>query len=161
MITYLFDDWDAFYSQSIIFKIFKIYCIFRQIIQKEISKRPQMYRDVYMMNISELLDSQRQLCFLNKSAVNEYTCHRKHDWSFLDIISRAILSVKRFERWNILLCYNLNDIFAYHIHQKVIDESRFEWFLENHVFSQYNLYSGLRFVLMINNASIHYHSMRF
>ena len=27
-----------------------------------------------MMNISELLDSQRQLCFLNEFAINEHTC---------------------------------------------------------------------------------------
>ena len=73
MIIYLFDDWNAFCSQSIIFKTLKIHRIFRKIIQKKILKRSHMCRDVYMMNISKLLDSQRQLCFLNKSAINKHT----------------------------------------------------------------------------------------
>ena len=73
MITYLFDDWGAFCSQSIIFKTFKIYRTFRKIIQKKALKRSHMCRDVYMMNISKLLDSQHQLRFLNESAVNEHT----------------------------------------------------------------------------------------
>ena len=126
MIIYLFDDWSAFCSQLIIFKALKTYRIFRKIIQKKILKRSQRYRDVYMINISKLFDPQRQLCFLNEFAINEHTCHRKHDWFSFDIISRAILSVKRFKQWNILLCYDLSGIFAYHIHQKFINESRFE-----------------------------------
>ena len=98
MIIYLFDDWGAFCNQSIIFKTFKIYRIFKKIIQKKTLERSQMCRDVYIMNISDLLDSQRQLCFLNKFAVNEHTCHWKHDWFFFDIVSRVILLVKHFER---------------------------------------------------------------
>ena len=161
MIIYLFDDWGAFCSQSIIFKTLKTHRIFRKIIQKKALKRSKMCRNASMMNISELLDSQRQLYFWNESAVNEHTCHRKHDWFSFDIISQVILLVKRFKRWNILFCYDLNNIFAYHIHQRIIDESRFEWILENHILLQCNSYSGLKFVLMMNNASIHHHSMSF
>ena len=131
MIIYLFNNWDAFCSQSIIFKTLKTHRIFRKIIQEKALKRSQM--NTYMMNISESFNSQRQLCFLNESATNEHTCYRKHNWSFFDITLRVILSIKRFERWSILLCYDLSNIFAYHIHQKIIDELRFEEFFKNHV----------------------------
>ena len=73
MIIYLFDDWGAFCNQSIIFKAFKIHRIFRKIIQKKTLERSHMCRDVYIINISEFLDSQRQLCFLNESAANKHT----------------------------------------------------------------------------------------
>ena len=116
MIIYLFNDWGAFCSQLIIFKALKIHCIFRKIIQKKALKRSQMCRNVYIMNTSKSLNSQCQLCFLNEFAVNEHTCHRKHDWFSFDITSRITLSVQHSERWNILFRYDLSNIFTYHVH---------------------------------------------
>ena len=48
-----------------------------------------MYRNVYMVNISELFNLQRRLYFLNESAVNEHTYYRKYNWFSFDIISLA------------------------------------------------------------------------
>ena len=161
MITYLFDEWGTFCSQPTISKALKIHRISTKIIQEEALKRSQICRDEYMKNISELSDPQSQLCFLDESAANEHTCHRKHGWSRFDITPRASLSIKRSERWSILPCYDTSGIFAYHIQQGVIDGACFEWFLENHVLPQCNPYPGPRSVLVMDNALIHHHPVSF
>jgi hypothetical protein len=110
-----------------------------------------------MLEISELSDPQNQICYLDESAANEHTCHRKHGWSPYGVTSRAILSVKRSERHSVLSVYTINGIIIYHIHQGAIDGSRFEWFLANEVLPRCNPYPGPRFVLFIDNASVHIH----
>lgn len=159
MITYLYDDWSILCSQSTVSKTLKSNRIFKKIIQRKALERSQQCRDDYMVSISELSDSQHQLCFLDESVANEHICHRKHGWSLFGITSRIILPVKRSERHSVLPCYDVIGIMCHHIYQGAIDGSRFEWFLDNYVLPRCNPYPGSRSVLVMDNASIHRHSV--
>lgn len=157
MIAYLYDDWNLLCSQPTVSRTLRSNRISRKIIQREALERSQQCRDDYMVSISELSNPQHQLCFLDESAANEHTCHRKHGWSLFGITPRVILPVKRSERHSVLPCYSIDGIMCYHIHQGAIDGPRFEWFLDNHVLPRCNPYPGPKSVLVMDNASIHRH----
>ncbi len=157
IILYLFDDWKILCSQPTISRALKEHRISRKIIQKEALERSQLARNNYMLEISELSNPQNQICYLDESVANEHACHRKHGWSPYGVTPRAILPVKRSERHSVLPVYTINGILTYHIHQGGIDGPRFEWFLANEVLPLCNPYPGPRFVLIMDNESVHIH----
>ena len=99
--------------------------------QREALERSQLCRNNYVLELSELRDD--MLCFLDETAGNEYTLHRKYGWAPFGITPRAIRPVKRSERYSVLPAYTKDGILAYHITQGSIDGVRFEWFLRNEV----------------------------
>ena len=126
----------------------------RQIMKKKVLKKSQIYRNAYIFRISEFNND--QLMFLNENAINEHIMNQKHDWSSFEIAFSVIWSVKKLKKFNVLFVYTLNEILAYHIHQKLIINARFEWFFRKKIFFRYNAFFDFNSMLMMNNASIHH-----
>ncbi len=157
MLYYLFNDWDIIVALLILFNALKIMKINRKCLKRKTLKRSQKCRNLYFLDVSQF--THEMLVFLNESAVNKHTMHRKHDWVLYDISSRIIWSVKRSERWSILLIYCSDDILIKHIHQRDISEARFEWFLMNEILSRCSRFSEFKSMLILDNASVHHTQM--
>ena len=154
MLYYLFDDWDLIVALFTLFNALKIMKINRKCLKRKTLKRSQKCRNLYFLDVNQF--THEMLMFLNESAVNEHTMHRKRDWTLYDISSRIIRSVKRSERWSILLIYCSDDILIRHIHQRDISEARFEWFLMNKILSRCSRFSEFKSMLILDNASVHH-----
>jgi len=157
MLYYLFDDWDIIVALFTLFNALKIMKINRKCLKREALKRSQKCRNLYFLDVSQF--THEMLVFLNESAVNEHTMHRKRDWTLYDISSRIIWPVKRSERWSILLIYCSDDILIRHIHQRNISEAHFEWFLTNEILSRCSRFSESKSMLILDNASVHHTQM--
>ena len=155
MILYLYDDWSIVCDEETISKVLKHYEISKKKIQRETLKRSQTCRDSYMLQLFEFTND--QLCFLDEIVVNEHTLHRKRAWVVVEATSRIIRLVKKSKKFSFLLVYTKDEIMTYHIVQKNYIQILFEWFLKQKILSQCNVFSEFRFVLIMNNASIHYH----
>ncbi len=79
MLYYLFDDWDLIVALSTLFNALKIMKINRKCLKREALKRLQKCRNLYFLDVSQF--THEMLVFLNESAVNEHTMHRKRDWA--------------------------------------------------------------------------------
>ena len=154
MLYYLFDDWDLIVALSTLFNALKIMKINRKCLKREALKRLQKCRNLYFLDVSQF--THEMLVFLNESAVNEHTMHRKRGWALYDISSRIIRPVKRSERWSILSIYCSDDILIRHIHQRDISEARFKWFLINEILSRCSRFSESKSMLILDNASVHH-----
>ncbi len=157
MLYYLFDDWDIIIALFTLFNALKIMKINRKCLKRKTLKRSQKCRNLYFLNVSQF--THEMLMFLNESAVNEHTMHRKHDWTLYDISSRIIRSVKRSKTWSILSIYCSDNILIKHIHQRSISEAHFEWFLTNEILSRCSHFSEFKSMLILNNASVHHTQM--
>jgi hypothetical protein len=94
--------------------------------------------------------------FLNENAINKYTMNKKHEWVSFEISFTIIQSIKKFERYSVLLTYCVDDILATYIYQDLIDVCRFEWFFKKKVLSRCNVFLDLKSMLIMNNAFIHH-----
>ncbi len=157
MLYYLFDDWNIIIILFILFNTLKIMKINWKCLKRETLKRLQKCWNLYFLDVSQF--THEMLVFLNESAVNEHMMHRKHDWALYDISSCIIQSVKRSERWSILLIYCFDDILIKHIHQRDISEARFEWFLMNEILSRCSHFSKFKSMLILDNTSVHHTQM--
>ncbi len=157
MLYYLFDDWDIIIALFTLFNALKIMKINRKCLKRKTLKRSQKCQNLYFLNVSQF--THEMLMFLNESAVNEHTMHRKHDWTLYDISSRIIRSVKRSKRWSILSIYCSDNILIKHIHQRSISEAHFEWFLTNEILSRCSHFSEFKSMLILDNASVHHTQM--
>ena len=58
-----------------------------------------------------------QLLFLDESAANERTGHRKYEWAPSDVTSHLYELIKRSERWSILPAYTSTGMLVWEIVQ--------------------------------------------
>jgi hypothetical protein len=150
MLYYLFDDWSIIVALSTLSNALKVMKINRKCLQREALIRSQECRNLYFLDVSQF--THEMLVFLDESAANDHTMHRKRGWAPYDISSR----VKRSERWSILPAYCSDGILARHIHQGEISEACFEWFLANEVLPRCSRFPGPKSVLILDNASVHH-----
>ena len=154
MEYYLFDDWGITVSQSTISKALKSMKINTKCLKREALERSQECRNMYFLDISQFTHD--MLIYLDESAANEHTMHRKRGWAEYGVSPRVIKPVKRSERWSILPAYCSDGILAKHIHQGDISEARFEWFLVNEVLPKCSPFPGPKSVVVLDNASVHH-----
>ena len=150
MLYYLFDDWSITVALSTLSNALKVMKINRKCLQREALIRSQECRNLYFLDVSQF--THEMLVFLDESAANDHTMHRKRGWAPYDISSR----VKQSERWSILPAYCSDGILARHIHQGEISEACFEWFLANEVLPRCSRFPGPKSVLILDNASVHH-----
>ncbi len=96
MLYYLFNDWDIIIALFTLFNALKIMKINWKCLKWKTLKRSHKCQNLYFLDVSQF--THEMLMFLNESAVNEHTMHRKRDWVLYDISSRIIQSVKRSEK---------------------------------------------------------------
>ncbi len=154
MQYYLFDDWNLTVSQATVSKVLKAMKINRKCLKREALERSQECRNMYFTEVSPF--GHEMLVFLDESAANEHTMHRKRGWASYGISPRIIRPVKRSERWSILPAYCSDGILAKHIHQGSISGARFEWFLTNEILPRCSRFPRPKSVLILDNASVHH-----
>jgi len=154
MLYYLFDDWGITVALSTLSNALKAMKINRKCLKREALERSQECRNLYFLDVSQF--THEMLVFLDESAANEHTMHRKRGWAPYGISPRIIRPVKRSERWSILPAYCSDGILAKHIHQGGISGARFEWFLANEVLPRCSRFPGPKSVLILDNASVHH-----
>jgi len=96
MLYYVFDDWGITVALSTLFNALKAMKINRKCLKREALERSQECRNLYFLDVSQF--THEMLVFLDESAANEHTMHRKRGWAPYGISPRIIRSVKRSER---------------------------------------------------------------
>ena len=154
MQLYLYDDWGIVVDQSTVSRVLKSMDISRKMLKRIAEERDQDCRNGYQFQIANY--SADMLVYVDELAANEHTKDRKYRWSAFDVTPHVVRPVKRSERWSILPAYTVDRILCHHIHQGAINGARYEWWLENEVFSRCSRFPGPRSVLIIDNASIYH-----
>ena len=102
-----------------------------------------------------------QLVFIDDSAVNEHSAHRKYGWAPIGITPHIYAPIKRSERWSILPAYTLDGFLVWEIIQGSYVTESFNEFIENKVLPIYNPYPGPRSIIVMDNAPIHHLNVYF
>ncbi len=79
MLYYLFDDWGITVALSTLSNALKIMKINRKCLKREALERSQECRNLYFLDVSQF--THEMLVFLDESAANEHTMHRKRGWA--------------------------------------------------------------------------------
>lgn len=116
-------------------------------------ERSQDQRDDFVLKVSQYHHT--QLIYIDESASNKHTVHRKKGWSLFGIKPTFSRPLKRQERYSILPAYYSDGILCYIIHHGSIKGYRFEWFLEEVVLPRCNPFPRPKSVIIIDNCSIH------
>jgi hypothetical protein len=75
MLYYLFDDWGITVALSTLSNALKAMKINRKCLKREALERSQECRNLYFLDVSQF--THEMLVFLDESAANEHTMHRK------------------------------------------------------------------------------------
>ena len=94
-----------------------------------------------------------QLLFLDESAANERTSDRKFGWAPIGTTPYLYQSIKRTERWSILLVYTIDGFVKI---QGSFDKQLFNDFVRNKVLPLCNPFPGVRSVIVMDNVKIHH-----
>jgi hypothetical protein len=96
-----------------------------------------------------------QLLFLDESACDERTAHRKYGWAPIGITPHEYVPFKRSERWSILPVYTVDGFITWELKQGSYTAESFEEFIENQVLPRCNPFPGPRSIIVMDNAPIH------
>ena len=96
------------------------------------------------------------MVFIDESAANEKSAHRKYGWAPIGSTPHVDMSTKRSERWSILPAYTSDGLMAWDIVHGSFDKELFNNFIREHVLPQCNPFPGPRSVLIMDNAPIHH-----
>ncbi|TMC15097.1 MAG: hypothetical protein E6J34_22940 [Chloroflexi bacterium] len=96
-----------------------------------------------------------QLIFIDESAANERTSHRKYGWAPRGETPILYESIKRSERWSILPAYGCGGMLNWDIIQGSFTTELFVQFIENKVLPMCTPYPGSRSIIVLDNAPIH------
>ena len=96
-----------------------------------------------------------QLVFLDESAANERTGHRKYGWAPRGHTPILYESIKRSERWSILPAYGSDGMLVWEIIQGSFTTELFLQFIENKLLPICTPYSGSRSIIILDNCIIH------
>ena len=99
-----------------------------------------------------------QLIFVDESATNEYTSHRKYSWSLKRVRAHENIPFEQSERWSILPAYMIVGFLTWDIEHRSLSQELFEDFIEdklNFCHSATNPFPGPRSVIIMDNPPIH------
>lgn len=114
MQCFLFDELDIHVSLDTVSRTLRSMKISRKNLRRLAAERSQICRDDYMLAVSHFTHD--MLVFLDESAANEHTAHRKRGWAACGIKPSVYRPLKRSKRRSILPAYTSSGILAYHIH---------------------------------------------
>ena len=153
MMDYLLDDFGLSVMQYTVSRTLKQMKITQKSLRKIADARDPEIRTAYFENIA--VYQHDQLVYLDESAANQRTTHRKRGWCALGIAPHVRLPFKRKKRWTILPAYCSDGILCYMIYHGSFDAGLFEAFVKYHVLPHCNPFPSPKSVLIMDNASIH------
>jgi hypothetical protein len=123
--------------------------------QKRAAERNQELRDDWIKNKLTLYTAE-QLIFVDESAANERSAHRKCGWAPIGATPHMYLPLKRSERFSILPAYTSEGFMDWEIIQGSFNTELFNFFIKTKILPFCNEYPGPRSILIMDNAPIHH-----
>src|SRR5436190_2140028 len=108
--------------------------------QQRAAKRDQELRDAWICKLAIM--EVEQSIFLDESAENGCSAHRKYDWAPVSITPHEYKSIKRSDRWSILPAYTVDGFITWEIIQGSFTTELFEEFIEFKILPRCNPYPG-------------------
>ena len=99
------------------------------------------------------------MVFLDESAANEKSAHRKFGWAPVGSTPHVYSLLKRSERWSILPAYTAEGYIAFQIIQGSFDTELFNEFVRTQVLPQCTLFPGPKSIIIMDNAPIHHNNV--
>ena len=97
-----------------------------------------------------------QLVFVDESAANERTGHRKCGWSPVGVTPHEYRVLERSKRWSILPAYTVDGFVIWKIEHGSFTQQLFEDFIEFTLLPICNPFPGPRSIIVMDNAPIHH-----
>ncbi len=121
--------------------------------QRRAAERDQELRNAWIGKLATM--EAEQLVFLDESAANERSAHRKYGWAPVGITPHEYKSIKRSERWSILPAYTADGFITWEIIQGSYSTELFNDFVEFNLLPFCNRFPGPRSIIVLDNARIH------
>ena len=96
-----------------------------------------------------------QLVFVDESAANEQTSHRKYVWAPVGVAPHEYRRFERSRRWSVLPAYTVDGFITWEIEHGSFSQELFEDFIEKKLLPMCNPFPGVRSVIVMDNAPIH------
>jgi DDE superfamily endonuclease len=97
-----------------------------------------------------------QLIFVDESATNERTGHRKCGWAPVGITPHEDRVFQRSKRWSVLPAYTVDGFMIWDIEHGSFTQELFEDFIEFRLLPLCNPFPGVRSIIIMDNAPIHH-----
>jgi hypothetical protein len=102
-----------------------------------------------------------QLVFIDESAANERSAHRKFGWAPTGATPVVYTSHNRSKRWSILPAYTADGFMVWDIVHGSYNKELFLDFIRDRVLPLCNPYPGPKSILIMDNAPIHRSDVNF
>jgi transposase len=149
---FVYDEFNVNLSTRTISRVIKRQQWSRKRVKARAAERCGPIRAIYRGRAARF--NAKKICFVDESASNERTGDRKYGWSPIGTECVVNRSVRRSERWSILLALGPEGYIAYIIHQGAITADLFTGFMAEQVLPKM-VEQGLE-ILVLDNASIHH-----
>jgi hypothetical protein len=123
-------------------------------LQRVARQRSEYLRDEWFVRLTGW--TFEQLMFVDESAANEFTVHRRFGWSPIGRPATTTCTLRRSRKWSILPLYTCEGFVDWMIIQGSFNGDLFIQFLEEHVMPHTNPFPEPRSVLVMDNAKIHH-----
>jgi hypothetical protein len=95
------------------------------------------------------------MIFVDESAANERTSHRKYGWSPSGVRPYEYIPFERSERWSVLPAYTIHGFLTWDIQHGSFSQELFEDFIEFKLLPFCTPFPGPRSVIVMDNAPVH------
>ena len=96
-----------------------------------------------------------QLVFVDESALNEHTSHRKYGWAPVGVTPHEYRRFECSERWSVLPAYTIDGFITWEIEHRSFSQKLFGNFIKNKLLPMCSRFPGVRSVIIMDNAPIH------
>jgi len=96
-----------------------------------------------------------QLIFVDESAANDHTGHRKYGWASVGVTTYEYRRFERSERWSILPAYNVDSFITWEVVHGSFTAQMFEEWIANELLPLCSPYPHPRSEICMDNAPIH------
>ena len=117
------------------------------------AQRNQELREEWMAKLVNY--AAEQLIFVDESAANEKTSHRKYGWAPVGVTPHEYHRFEHSKRWSILPAYTINGFITWQIEHGSFTKELFEDFMREKLLPLCNPFPGPRSVIVMDNAPIH------
>ena len=118
------------------------------------AERDYELRDDWLNNKLRMYTAE-QLVFVDESAANERSAHRKYGWAPVGATPEQTTRLNRTERYSILPAYASDGFVDWMIIQGSFTTDLFNYFVEVVVLLHWNVFPRPKSVLVMDNAPIH------
>jgi DDE superfamily endonuclease len=122
--------------------------------QLKANERDQELRNDWVLNKLTKYTPE-QFVFVDESAANERSAHRKQGWAPVGQVASQTTPLKRSERYSILPAYASDGFIDWMVIQGSFTTDLFKHFMEVIVLPHCNAFPGPKSVIIMDNAPIH------